>query len=89
MEETMRTWAETIKEKLMSEATKGGELAELPCPLCGRPRSQRSDYIRCTPCGINWSTDEDLTKDPKIERYRKMVDSQRHSKKSSDDPLNS
>jgi len=81
MEETMQTWAETIKEKLMSEAVKGGELVELPCPFCQRPRSQRSDYIRCTPCGINWSAGEDLGRNPKVERFQKMVDSQRKTAK--------
>lgn len=73
MEETMQSWAETIKEKLISEAVKGGELVDLPCPFCQRPRSQRSEYIRCTPCGINWAAGEDLSKDPKIQRFQKML----------------
>lgn len=28
-------------EKLQREAKGGGELVDLLCPLCGRPRSQR------------------------------------------------
>ena len=51
------------------EAKVGGELAELPCPMCDRPRSQRSDYIRCTPCATNWLSGENLSKDPRIERF--------------------
>lgn len=39
-----------------------------PCPLCQRPRVQRSDYIRCNPCGKNWLNGEDLTKDPRLSR---------------------
>jgi hypothetical protein len=39
-----------------------------PCPLCGRPRVQRSDYIRCNPCGMNWLKGEDLTKDARLSR---------------------
>lgn len=65
--------------KLKRESEVGGELVDLPCPLCGRPRSQRSDYIRCTPCGMNWliktlyQEAEDLNSDPRIARYRQMV----------------
>lgn len=61
-----------LMEKLKREAIEGGELKDLPCPLCGRTRSQRSDYIRCTPCATNWLDGEDLSKDPRIERHRKM-----------------
>lgn len=52
-----------------------------PCPLCGVPRVQRSDYVRCNPCGVNWLNGEDLDKDPKIARYRQMVEEQRRSSK--------
>lgn len=69
MAETM----EQLMVKLKREAKDGGELKELPCPLCGRPRSQRSDYIRCTPCATNWMDGENLDKDPRIERFKKMV----------------
>jgi hypothetical protein len=55
-------------EKLKREALEGGELKDLPCPLCGKPRSQRSDYVRCQPCGKNWLDGEDLTKDPRLSR---------------------
>ena len=61
-----------LMEKLQREAKRGGELMDLPCPLCGKPRSQRSDYVRCTPCATNWLVGEDLNKDPRIERYKKM-----------------
>ena len=29
-----------------------------PCPWCGKPRVQRSTYIRCNPCGTNWLQEE-------------------------------
>ena len=36
-----------------------GEVGTLsPCPFCRTPRVQRSDYIRCNPCGINWLDEE-------------------------------
>lgn len=80
MEETMEAWAVGIREKLKTEAAKGGELKELPCPFCHRPRSQRGDYIRCTPCALNWSAGEDLNKDPRIQRFKKMLESQPKAK---------
>ena len=47
-----------LMEKLKREIVEGGELKELPCPFCQKPRSQRSDYIRCSPCGVNWLQSE-------------------------------
>ena len=29
-----------------------------PCPFCQRARVQRSDYLRCCRCGINWLDSE-------------------------------
>jgi hypothetical protein len=37
---------------------------ELPCPLCKRPRVTRTDYIRCNPCGLNWSEGQALDRHP-------------------------
>lgn len=45
-------------EKLKKESVEGGELENLPCPFCKRPRSQRSTYVRCTPCATNWLQEE-------------------------------
>ncbi len=39
-----------------------------PCPFCKMPRNQRTDYIRCRSCGINWLQGENLDKDPRIQR---------------------
>jgi hypothetical protein len=61
-----------LMAKLSREAKEGGELKELPCPLCGRPRSQRSEYVRCTPCATNWMDGEDLGKDPRIDRFNQI-----------------
>lgn len=44
------------------EQTVGGGLA--PCPICGVPRSQRTSYIRCSKCGINWDATDDLGRHP-------------------------
>ena len=48
------------------EAKEGGELKKLPCPFCQETeKTQRSDYIRCSRCGLNWLDGEDiLTKSP-------------------------
>ena len=43
---------------------------EAPCPMCGRARVKRSDYIRCNPCGMNWSVGEDLNRDARFSRVR-------------------
>lgn len=61
-----------IMEKLKREATEGGELLNHPCPFCHRPRSMRSDYVRCTPCGLNWSQGEDLSRDPRLTRAKQV-----------------
>lgn len=57
-----------LMKQLQREAREGGELTELPCPLCGRPRSQRSDYIRCQGCGMNWLPGEDVNRDARLSR---------------------
>jgi len=57
--------------------TRQERLAEVgtlpPCPQCGTPRVQRSDYIRCNPCGLNWLDGENWDANPKVERYQKML----------------
>ena len=80
-------WASTIKAQLRQEIASGGDLVNLPCPFCKLPRCTRSSYIRCQHCGINWSPGEDMSKDPHIERYKVMVESQRKTPKTA--PLNS
>ena len=40
--------------------------SEPPCPFCKRPRATRSDYIRCNPCGVNWSKGDDINRDPRM-----------------------
>jgi len=52
-----------------------------PCPFCQRARVQRSDYVRCCRCGVNWLDGENLSKNPKIERYNKMVEAGRAQSK--------
>lgn len=46
---------------------------EPPCPFCQRPRANRSDYVRCNPCGVNWLNEEMhlpnyLNLDPRVAR---------------------
>ena len=57
-------WSRGIKERLAYEIANGG--SEAPCPFCGLPRCQRSDYIRCCRCGINWSPGDELDRDPRM-----------------------
>ena len=64
---------------LRREIKKGGNLA--PCPHCGVPRVQRSSYIRCCGCALNWMPGEDLDQDPRIERFGKMKVGQPAAKK--------
>lgn len=73
MAEDMGTWASTIKDKLKLEIGIGGNLTNLLCPLCGLPRCQRSDYIRCQRCGVNWLPGEAMDKNPTIDRFREMA----------------
>ena len=45
------------------------EVGTMPdCPFCQRPRVQRSDYVRCNKCGINWLNGEDMSKNPLLSR---------------------
>ena len=66
--------ARDVRAALREEIRNGGD--QSACPFCGIPRVQRSDYVRCCGCAINWSPGEDLEKNPKIERFQKMVASQ-------------
>jgi hypothetical protein len=62
-----------VRDKIEKENKVGGELSNLPCPFCRKPRSQRSTYIRCQPCAVNWFAGEDLSKDPKIARFAAVI----------------
>jgi hypothetical protein len=53
-----------LRERIAYEIQNGG--SEAPCPFCGLPRCQRSDYIRCAKCGINWSPVDELDRDPSM-----------------------
>jgi uncharacterized Zn finger protein (UPF0148 family) len=57
------------------EIRKGG--SEAPCPFCHLPRVRRTDYIRCSRCGINWLEGEDLDHDPRGERQNKLRERER------------
>lgn len=50
------------QEERMKEITEGGTLS--PCPMCGLPRCERSNYIRCSKCGVNW-----LNENRRLDRY--------------------
>ena len=73
-------WARAIGGDLKREMRVGGDIANLPCPFCELPRSQRSDYVRCQKCGVNWLPGEDLSRDPRIERFTKMMANQPKAK---------
>jgi uncharacterized Zn finger protein (UPF0148 family) len=53
--ETDAEWAVAIKDRLKAEIEHGGSL-KVPCPMCGLPLCERSDYVRCQKCGKNWTT---------------------------------
>lgn len=59
------------------ESARAERLAEVgtgpPCPFCGVPRVQRSDYLRCNREGINWLSGEDLSRNPKAERWERFM----------------
>jgi uncharacterized Zn finger protein (UPF0148 family) len=57
------------RDKVREELKKGG--TGPPCPFCGLPRVQRSDYLRCPRCGVNWLEGEALDCDPRRERQRR------------------
>ena len=63
-ESSMAEWAVGIKDRIAYEIAHGG--SEAPCPFCGLPRCQRSDYIRCSRCAINWSPGLELDRDPRL-----------------------
>jgi hypothetical protein len=67
----MELTQEAIQAARDSQINEVGTLP--PCPMCGVPRCQRSDYVRCNPCGVNWLDGENLDKNPQIERYDKMI----------------
>lgn len=44
---------------------------EPQCPFCQNPRVERTSYIRCNPCGVNWLNEEMhlpdyLARDPRV-----------------------
>jgi hypothetical protein len=55
-----------LKEKLAREISEGGDLPGLPCPYCYLPRCQRSDYIRCSKCGLNWDMGTEYDRHPSM-----------------------
>ena len=64
----MKEWMSMTRQERLSEL--GTESA---CPFCQNPRVERSDYIRCNPCGVNWLQEEMhlpnyLNSDPRIAR---------------------
>lgn len=72
----------TLEQQEANNSDRRDELGtEPPCPFCKKPRVARSSYIRCNPCGINWLDGEDLSKDPRNDRYRAMVESGRKALK--------
>lgn len=58
--------ADKAKTQRLKAYRKGGD--QSPCPFCKVPRFQRSDYVRCCVCGINWLPGEPLGVDPRAFR---------------------
>ena len=57
---------EEARRERMREIEQGGDLKHLPCPYCGLPRCTRSDYIRCSKCGLNWPVGFGYDKHPSV-----------------------
>lgn len=55
----MADWLTMTREERLNEV---GTMP--PCPMCGRPRVERSCYIRCNPCALNWENGSDLSQHP-------------------------
>lgn len=72
----------TLEDQEANRQDRLSEAGMMPaCPFCHKPRVERSDYIRCSPCATNWLDGEDISKDPRIERSSEMVESQRKASK--------
>lgn len=73
----MADWNQmTSSEQLQARRERLSEPGnEPPCPFCGVERVRRFDYTRCNLCGINWLDGEDLTRNPKAERWEKFMGS--------------
>lgn len=71
----MAGWsAMTVSEQEAARQERLNEVGtEPPCPFCLVARVRRSDYVRCNRCGINWLDGEDLTRNPKAERWEKFM----------------
>ena len=78
-EETLIEFVTNARARLAEELAHGG--TEEPCPFCKLPRCQRSDYIRCVRCGINWSPGEPLDMDPSVYRDQVRRDGYRAGRK--------
>ena len=48
-----------------------------PCPFCQRPLVSGSSYIRCNPCGVNWSPGEEISLDPRTSRTKATASTSR------------
>lgn len=62
-EESIANSLATVAEAIKREAMGKGSLS--PCPFCKTPRHERSVYVRCNPCGLNWELGADLNKHPR------------------------
>jgi hypothetical protein len=64
-------WMKNGRKMLAKENAEGGDLKNMPCPFCSKPRSTRSDYIRCQPCGLNWLPGDPMDKHPRSKPHGK------------------
>ena len=71
MPEDIIEWAKGVKERIAYELEHRG--SEAPCPFCGLPRCERSDYIRCSRCGINWCEGDNLDIHPHLSKVQKQA----------------
>lgn len=62
MNSSSEEW-EAHRQTLIAETKVGGSLPE-KCFKCRLPLCDRSDYVRCSRCGLNWPKGYDYSKHP-------------------------
>ena len=73
MSDNLAKWWIETPALLKRENEVGGDLVDLPCPFCKKPRSQRSTYVRCQPCGMNWFAGQPIDKHPHSKTVKPYV----------------
>lgn len=60
-----------VRDQAKLETLGGGTLG--PCPFCGVARHQRTCYVRCNVCSLNWEAGSDLSVHPRVSQVAKVL----------------